>query len=603
MAHHSKIRQLCAATLGALTLASLLAGVLWSAQDPVEELRQALIIRAEDRSRQSKEFLAYRNKILEERVKALRTISDLRRALIEWKLDYEQGELKTPLQALDEKWRSEVGKRLTDLLREAAHSRRENTRLAVANLIAEMGPNVPALDATDRHGFARSLAPIVVELVHDPHLAVRQEALRALSTINPDPDKASAVFGEVLKEKDSVPLRRMAADGMKRLVRVATTLNKKQLTKSAAVEASTPELIATCADVTGQIVAATRAGGAARDPDGLVRSLSVEAIQDASGAFGDLPSPFKREEFPSPGQVLSEDDRNYIAAQYTRVRGEIGELQPLLEVMAGVGELLRDALTDSSPRARLAAASTLEELSHTRLRLRQRIDSLYPLPTQKKPQIPADFERMVVKNWWIVTPVVENFARDLEARRQAVEFLENLGDDAVPAIPLLTESLADPDRFIRWAAARTLGNLPVEQAAPAVPPIARLLDDNDLDVRLTAAKALERLGPLATAAVQALENKVLDKRSDPEFRVSVMYALLSIRPENTLSAIPLYTQALADPDARVRRTAAEVLGRYGKAAAPAVPALRNALGDEDPEVRTRASDALLNILFQPKNSK
>jgi HEAT repeat protein len=163
----------------------------------------------------------------------------------------------------------------------------------------------------------------------------------------------------------------------------------------------------------------------------------------------------------------------------------------------------------------------------------------------------------------------------------------------------LTRALGDRNRFIRWAAVRTLGNLPVEKAATTVTDLAALLDDNDVDVRQAVARALERLGPRARAAVEPLEAKILDHRSDPEFRVAVMYVLESIGTEDTVSAIPLLTRALTDTDARVRRTAAELLGKYGRLAESAVPALRDTLGDDDTEVRQRASDALLSILVGP----
>ena len=43
------------------------------------------------------------------------------------------------------------------------------------------------------------------------------------------------------------------------------------------------------------------------------------------------------------------------------------------------------------------------------------------------------------------------------SRLAAVEALETLGDAARPVAPALVRSLQDPDRFVRWAAARTLG--------------------------------------------------------------------------------------------------------------------------------------------------
>src|SRR5438445_13416784 len=126
MRQHRKTR--CLLTLATLAASALCAGRLWSAQDPVEDLRQALVVRPEDRSKLTTEFLAYREKILDERVKALRTISELRRALVEWKIDPDRfGKLPK----LDEKWRGVVGKRLTDALTKAAKSPEENVRRAV----------------------------------------------------------------------------------------------------------------------------------------------------------------------------------------------------------------------------------------------------------------------------------------------------------------------------------------------------------------------------------------------------------------------------------------------------------------------------------------
>jgi HEAT repeat protein len=55
-----------------------------------------------------------------------------------------------------------------------------------------------------------------------------------------------------------------------------------------------------------------------------------------------------------------------------------------------------------------------------------------------------------------------------------------------------------------------------------------------------------------------------------------------------------------DADARVRQTAAEVLGRFGSLAASAEPALRAALDDPNSDVRKAASDALLSILQAQK---
>src|SRR5581483_10740838 len=46
-----------------------------------------------------------------------------------------------------------------------------------------------------------------------------------------------------------------------------------------------------------------------------------------------------------------------------------------------------------------------------------------------------------------------------QARQSSINVLETLGPDAAPAANALAQALADPDRFVRWAAARALGRL------------------------------------------------------------------------------------------------------------------------------------------------
>jgi len=56
-----------------------------------------------------------------------------------------------------------------------------------------------------------------------------------------------------------------------------------------------------------------------------------------------------------------------------------------------------------------------------------------------------------------------------------------------------------------------------------------------------------------------------------------------------------WVQALADPDAKVRKTAAFKLGNVGPADPAALPALLHALGDRDPAVRREVILALLKF--------
>jgi HEAT repeat protein len=195
-------------------------------------------------------------------------------------------------------------------------------------------------------------------------------------------------------------------------------------------------------------------------------------------------------------------------------------------------------------------------------------------------------------------PVLDDLIRALADREAAVRLaavhaLELMGAAAAPAAAGLTQVLADPDRILRWASARTLGKIGPVKGVNPVPGLARLLCDPDLDLQLAGAGALERYGPAAAAAVPALAGRVV--RGDAEIRTAAMRALEAVGTD-ARPAIPALVTALSDGDARVRRAAAQVLGRFGPLARDAAPALRQALDDPDADVRRAASEALLSVL-------
>src|SRR5205823_1097108 len=89
---------------------------------------------------------------------------------------------------------------------------------------------------------------------------------------------------------------------------------------------------------------------------------------------------------------------------------------------------------------------------------------------------------------------------------------------------------------------------------------------------------------------------------DADNRVDVLYVIQAIGPERSKAAISSVTDALDNPDPKVRRAAAETLGKYGALARnkATIDALRRTLGDDDQDVRINASEALLQILAPSK---
>ncbi len=583
--------------LGAVGLVMLVAGNLpaQAGLDPVEDLRQALVMRPEEKRNPTAAMLQYRRDNLEKRIAALRTISDLRRGLVAWKTDPDRDQtIDRKLQAINEEMRAQLGGRLRQALEKAARAASPDTRLAVANLIAELGPTVGAVDANDFNGYGRSLQSIALGLVDDPDLAVRQEALRALGNINADPKKAVPKFVQVLQTDRQDGPRRLAAGGLLQLLKVVTHLKGQAKTG----------IYATPADLVDAAERVVRGAGAGLgDPDFQVRALCLEAIQSAAAAYGQTAGAYKKTEFPPQGRPLADAEIKDIKTKYTEVNKLLTDIRPVLKAIAEQGPQLAQALRDPEVRVRRAAINALNDVAHLRLRLLQRVRSLPKLPEAPAPKDePAFANPLDALGKDLLPGVIRLMAdADVDVRRDAVEFVEQLEDDGASAIAALVERLNDHNRFIRWAAARALGNFDPPRVKDAVPALALLIDDPDLDVRLAAIRALEGMGPHARAAVANLTPAILV--GDPELRIAVIDALASIgsahTPGTAVGAIPNLIKSLSydvAPDPRVRKAAAEVLGKFGPLAQTALPALRDVLGDDDAEVRAAASDAILSIL-------
>lgn len=567
------------------------------AQDPVEDLRRTISAGGSPESA-TPEALEFRRNKIQEAADRMKTIGQLRRALVldEWKVDPERI-VNPEIGRVDVEMRKMIGQRLKAALEKTAAEGNSNARLAVANTIAEMGPTVRAVDVGEKGGFTRSLEPLIAKLSRDPELGVRQEALRALGNINGPPKEVADVFRETLQRDPEVGPRRLSADGLQQMIKVVTHLQKRGQTATG-VAATRKDLL----DVL-QMVAPVAAIGV-KDADSEVRMLSLQAVQVAAQALAELlevPESFGRKNFPPPGWKLSANEQARIIDAYRRAEQDLASVKPMLDSFRKEVLTYAEGLRDPEPRVRLAAARAFENLGNARLRLVRRANSL-PTIYGAKGEVErspaellkeADFMQPVLDR---DMPVVIALLRDpdVRIRRATAEALEVLEAKAEPAMAGLILALQDPDRFVRWTAAKTLGYMPAERAGPAILPLAGVLKDTDLNLRIAAATSLEALGPVAKDAVPALAEAI--RKGDVEARLAAMYALMKIGPAPSTAAIPALIECLSSPDPRIARAASEVLAEIGPPAAAALPALRRLVGNEDPDVRIWASEAILSIL-------
>jgi len=180
-----------------------------------------------------------------------------------------------------------------------------------------------------------------------------------------------------------------------------------------------------------------------------------------------------------------------------------------------------------------------------------------------------------------------------------LDTLEALGPTASAAVPEVRKLLRNHDRFVRWAAARTLSAIgPIDDNLPTVLGLAELVRDEDLDV---ASSACQFLGDVfakeAGPAVPALSCAAMSEERELQYAAVLALAdvVRAIKAEAG-EAVPGLIVALQSSDLKTRQAVPPILGELRAAARPALPALQKALDDENLEVRLEAAKAILRIM-------
>jgi HEAT repeat protein len=213
-------------------------------------------------------------------------------------------------------------------------------------------------------------------------------------------------------------------------------------------------------------------------------------------------------------------------------------------------------------------------------------------------------------------------SRSQEARIFVVRALREVGGDASDVAPLLRRALTDKIAGVRVAAAYAIPKLAPSSAALAA--LADAVDDRSVDVQRAAMEGLYAFGSEAKVAVPqfrralasdneevraraavflgslgregkaGLPELVMALRDDaPLVRTGALRALTRITPTPEKFE-PLFTRALADPNANVRREAISALRACGKDVVRGKMDRLRALLTEDPDasVRNRALRAI-----------
>jgi HEAT repeat protein len=563
--------------------------------DPVERLKLVLRGAASDDWG--------RDEACKRQIDSLHNIQDLHRALI--LMEWRDLDLQESIAAIDRRNRALIAERFDTQIRSLLAQRNTATKLAVLKLIAEMG--VSAREVGGTSPYARRFAPELFAILNRDDPALRDEAAQALASIRPDPRAAATVFEKLLRSPQKAK-RTTAARALDSLIQACAHPNE-HASFPVSTEILQSELLQTT-----EAVARTAVLGL-RDAEPAVRRPCAEALAESAAAFRKVAeSACGKEESDGPGQSAPMPEP---------------DLGPVLAALEAACPPLTRALADADPRIRLLSRQALEDLTNPQLHLLPAAPSDATAAGQGATQAGYRTVSQAKASKLSGRDSVrsrEGPARalaqglndpDPQARRAVIDLLESMGPAALPASTALVKALSDSDKFVCWSAARTLGKMSPAEQKTAVPALAKLLSHSDLDIQLAAASALTRYGPAATHAVDDLIRVLAADEhhqpvrpipgaarsttsSDPELRVAVMAALEAIGNQALKSAAPTLRFALKNSDSRVRRKAAEALGKLNAPSPQSLHALTAALRDEAPEVQKAASNALLNLAQQSR---
>lgn len=163
---------------------------------------------------------------------------------------------------------------------------------------------------------------------------------------------------------------------------------------------------------------------------------------------------------------------------------------------------------------------------------------------------------------------------------QLQKYRAELGKREEIITTLLTQ-LNDNNFYVRWRAAKTLGNLS-ENSEIAVKALLPRLIDSDSQVRVWTVSALSQLGNNSEIVINALLEKLMD--SDSQVRGWAASALSELGNRSEIVVNALLAQ-LQDEDIRVRGWAAIALGKLGNSSETVINALLTQLMNEDSSVR------------------
>ncbi len=409
-------------------------------------------------------------------------------------------------------------------------------------------------------------------LTADPVAAVRVAAAEAIGLVGPAAAPVAEDLIALLKDTDET-VRCRAAEALGRVADAATVP-----ALVAELDAPSPGVRAAAARALGAF--GPSAGPAApalvrllQDPEESVRQAAGEAV----GRVGPLPE----EATATLAEGLASSD-TLVRAQTAEAIGAIGESA------ADAAPALAEALSNGTDHVRAKAAEALGKIGESAAEvavpvlvraLRDKDNWVSALAAEalgEMGEAACEAVPALVRSLRHINPVV---------RANAAEAVGKLGEAGAAARPALETAAADADGAVRAAALRALGATAVPGSGAGVVVLAGLRDA-DPRGRAAAAGAAGVLGAAGGAEVAALLPLLEDANDEVKFEV--IRALPRLAGPTPEVVNGLCRRLLEDDSVWVRESAAQALGPLGAAAAAAGSALRRAAQTGEAAVREAA---------------
>ncbi len=474
------------------------------------------------------------------------------------------------------KIRGAMGDRLAQRIRGSAMGN-EDRQIAACIMVAELAeteePQQRAVKFAARFSEMLVGTKTAKGLVHSRDVRVRQAALHALGKITPLPGAAMPALRSVLKEDELGP-RRLAAYALIDLVKNAAFLPREE----------------EMATINQTVVEADRVLRRA-DDDEYVRAYCLQTILTSAMIFTDYRWTSKFGDVLEKPIVQIEFDKNL-----NRSVLDPGVQELLKSYREALPRVIAALEKDPSPKIRLTALETISQIVSSRYRLCKELQDKHKdiLPRSellKEFNAPDPIEPLLAGQW-VVIPAVLKQTDDVRLKRGVMSLLERVAEDveatlkakkqekAVTAesirqfVHAVTPALSDPDRYVRWTAARTFRYISPEYLdGEIVVALGRMLIDphqRDADLSAAAAITIEAMAPSPSAAkaVAFLRPAIADSTMDAENRILSMKALVAISRSAANEwavneAFPELIIAVAADEARIRREACLTLGQLG----------------------------------------